>query len=622
MSTRRKTNTVIIGGIPTGGDFPVRIQSMTNTLTSDIDATFEQCLRLIDAGAEFVRITVPSVADVDNFREIKNRLRSKGINTPLIADVHFNTEIALKVAEIADKVRINPGNFGITGKFRKAVFTDEEYTAEYDKQKEVFISLLNICRRYNTAIRIGINHGSLSDRIVSRYGDTAEGMVESALEFLRICRDENFSQIIISMKASNARIMIYATRLLVEKMMQENMFFPLHLGVTEAGEGEDGRIKSAVGIGTLLNEGIGDTIRVSLTEDPESEIPVASRIIEFSNQIIKRKTDLIITDLLKNPFNYNRRSNSAVGNIGGNNVPIVIADLDNNTAKANSEKTLIEEWQDKTLPDFFFISEWNPHVLMYKKGLILPFSLWRNYLNYKNVYPLYKPKEIKEIDHLPSEINFVEITAEDFSEDVLDMIKSNNNIVLIFSALSDNIYNETLKFFSLLSQKHINIPVILKGIINDWQKETYQIKASVQLGSFFIDGLADGIWLAGSEDGNTPEKCLSAYAILQAARARMSRTEYIACPSCGRTHFNLMEILAKIKARTSHLKGLKIGVMGCIVNGPGEMADADYGYVGSGVGKITLYKGKEIIKRNIPEESALDEMINLMKQYGDWREPE
>ncbi len=623
MTVRRKTDTVMIGGIPAGSDFPVRIQTMTNTLTSDIDATVDQCIRLINAGAEYIRITVPSVADVDNFGEIKRRLSLMGYNIPLIADIHFNTLIALKIAGIADKVRINPGNFGITGKFRKSKYSSEEYKDELNRQAEVFTEFLRICQKKNTAIRIGINHGSLSDRIMSRFGDTPEGMVEAAMEFLRVCRKENFMQVVISIKASNTRIMVYATRLLVNQMSKENMHYPIHLGVTEAGEGENGRIKSAVGIGTLLNEGIGDTIRVSLTEEPESEIPVAAKIIKYSNDIIERTTDVDFTDFVKNPFNYERRASYSVKHIGGVNAPIVIANLNNQADKSDNEKSESENRNTiNELPDFFYLSNWDPRYLKYKKGLILPFSLWKEDLNYPNVYPLFTLKDITEVNQNTAEIKFFEISENELTDNTLGILRNNRDIILIFNASSENVYTDSQKLFRLLAKEDINTPVILKALFDEEQKEDYQIKASVHLGSFFIDGLADGIWLAGEGDGCSAEKCISAYAILQATRARMSQTEYIACPSCGRTHFNLMEVLAKIKLKTSHLKGLKIGVMGCIVNGPGEMADADYGYVGSGPGKITLYKGKEIIKRNIPEDSALDEMINLIKQYGDWRDPE
>jgi (E)-4-hydroxy-3-methylbut-2-enyl-diphosphate synthase len=621
MSARRKTDTVIIGGIPTGSDYPVRIQSMTNTLTSDIDTTVEQCIRIIQAGADYIRITVPSVADVENFREIKIRLRSKGYNTPLIADVHFNALIALKVAEIADKVRINPGNFGITGKFHKTDYSPEEFAKEFNRQREVFIDLLKKCKKNNTAIRIGVNHGSLSDRIVSRYGDTVEGMVESSMEFLRICQEENFTQVVISMKASNTRIMVYATRLLVKQMSKENMHYPLHLGVTEAGEGEDGRIKSAVGIGTLLNDGIGDTVRVSLTEDPEQEIPIASKIIRCSNEIIEKKSYLKISEFVNNPFSYEYRNSISVKHIGGNNLPVVIAD-EQQADKINDDKSTENRISVTNLPDFLYISSWNAGLSKFERNIIMPFFKWKEHLNIKNIYPLFTAKDILKINQLSSEINFLQISFAEICIDILKILKKNNNIVLILTALSDNIYADSGKLFKLLKDEDIRTPVILKVIINEKSKEDYQIKAAVNLGSFFIDGLANGIWLSGEGNGDSYEKCSTAFALLQATRARMSRTEYIACPSCGRTHFNLMEILAKIKSKTSHLKGLKIGVMGCIVNGPGEMADADYGYVGSGIGKVTLYKGKEIVKRNIPEEAALEELIKLIKQYGDWCDPE
>jgi (E)-4-hydroxy-3-methylbut-2-enyl-diphosphate synthase len=617
---RRSTHTVYVGRIPIGSGFPVRIQSMTNTLTGDVNATVEQCIRIIDAGADFVRITVPSLAEADSFGKIKEKLRSRGYQTPLIADVHFNTAIAMKAAAVADKVRINPGNFGISGKFRKSRYTSEEYSAEWEKQRKVFVDFLALCREHQTAVRIGVNHGSLSDRIMNRFGDTPEGMVESALEFLRICRDENFHAVVVSLKASNTLVMVYATRLLVARMEKEGMQYPLHLGVTEAGEGEDGRIKSAIGIGTLLADGIGDTIRISLTEAPEAEIPVAKKLVEIC---AAADMDGVCRNAVS-PVVYARRMSHTVGTIGGGKVPVVLVSANNDPfdkyghpAKEDAGQELLDEVK----PDYLVISDPDDDSgLPYATGMIVPAKNWLRHKDNKNLFPLFSGKEILDASILSADMNFLRLDATDVPEEIRDFIKGKKNIVIIADMGSRPVFSTCRHFFEVLARESITAPVILKGIFNESEKENYQLTASVQLGSLLVDGLGDGIWLEGLHGNNAALSCSTAFAILQATRTRVSKTEYIACPSCGRTHFNLMETLAAIKSRTSHLKGLKIGVMGCIVNGPGEMADADYGYVGSGKGMVTLYKAKEVIKRNIPEASALDELIRIIKESGDWWE--
>jgi (E)-4-hydroxy-3-methylbut-2-enyl-diphosphate synthase len=623
---RRLTDTVFIGEVATGSHYPVRIQSMTSTLTGDVSATVDQCIRIIAAGADYVRITVPSVRDVESLGRIREKLRSLGYRTPLIADVHFNVDIALKAAAVVEKVRINPGNFGVTGKFQKSGFTPEEYQHEWDKQKKAFISLLGICREHNTAIRIGVNHGSLSDRIMFRYGDTPEGMVESALEFLRVCRDENFHRVVISMKASNTLLMIYATRLLVKRMQEENMRYPLHLGVTEAGEGEDGRIKSAIGIGTLLAEGIGDTIRVSLTEEPEAEIPVAQKLVSICSAIDHGHVSPEDTPHLYYSFAYARRKSSAVFNTGGNHVPVVIAAVTDELIEKGgaSVNVMIGQWRSREgSPDYLFIAEpKNEYKVPDGMGIILPVKRWSQYKGQQGFFPLFKGREIINAALLSPDINFLQLALADLTDETMNFIRSKKNLVIIASPDSPSALTAYREFFAMLAQGNITAPVILQSHINEKEKEDFQLKASVHLGALLVDGLGDGLWLSGEGYGNMSESCSTAFSILQATRTRVTRTEYIACPSCGRTHFSLMETLAAIKAKTSHLKGLKIGVMGCIVNGPGEMADADYGYVGSGKGRVTLYKAREVVKRNIPEASALDELIRVIKENGDWKEGE
>ena len=610
MKHRRPADTVFIGGVAMGSSFPVRIQSMTNTLTGDVDATVDQCIRIIAAGADYVRITVPSVSDAGSLGLIREKLRLRGYEIPLIADVHFNAEIAMKAAPWVEKVRINPGNFGVAGKFQKNEYTREEYRKEWEKQKEAFIRLLRICRENNTAIRIGVNHGSLSDRIMSRYGDTPEGMTESALEFLRVCRTENFTQVVISMKASNTLVMIYATRLLIKRLEEESMRYPLHLGVTEAGEGEDGRIKSAVGIGTLLADGIGDTIRVSLTEEPEAEIPVAKKLVSVCAAISRSRPSKEEKHLPHYAFAYERRKSTTILNVGGSHVPVVIVSADDRSG----------QWlPGEGSPDYLFIR--NPEsgfVVPEGAGIILPAEAWKRQPDKKSVVPLFEGTEILNSPELADGINFLKLAPGELDDDLISFIRPIRNLVIVASPGSHAAPDAYRSLFASLAKEDITAPVILRCHISEKEKEDFQLKASVIFGAMLVDGLGDGLWLSGEKYGNAAESCGTAFSILQATRTRVTRTEYIACPSCGRTHFNLMETLAAIKARTSHLKGLKIGVMGCIVNGPGEMADADYGYVGSGKGKVTLYKAREIIKRNIPESSALDELIRLIKENGDW----
>ncbi len=547
---RRKSSIVHIGNTPLGGDYPVRLQSMTNTSTMDTKGSVDQCIRIVRAGGEYVRLTAQGVREAENLRAIRDELRAKGFQTPLVADIHFNPKAADAAAAIVGKVRINPGNFVDPVKtFRNFEYTDEEYADEIKKIRERFVPFLNICKEFRTAIRIGVNHGSLSDRIMSRYGDTPEGMVESCLEFLRICVSENFFDVVLSIKASSTFVMVRTVRLLVTRMEKENMYFPLHLGVTEAGDGEDGRIKSAVGIGTLLFEGIGDTIRVSLSEDPEKEIPVAKKLVEHLKSGEGSPSISGSFSRHYNPFDPVRRKTFPIGEAGGTQVPVVIS--------------------DKT----------------------------------------------------PLKFNYLELKYPDLTEEMIRSLKEKKDTVIVISSNHPYASGEQKAFIHRLWEEGIEIPVVIRRIYNEKDAESLQIKAAMDCGAFFLDMLADGIWLSNENPAIFPEEVESvAYGILQATGRRITKTEYISCPSCGRTLFDLQSTIKEVKAATDHLTGLKIGIMGCIVNGPGEMADADYGYVGAGPGKVSLYKGKECIEKNIPASEAVEKLIGLIRQYGDWKD--
>ena len=648
--SRYKTREVFIGDIPLGGNNPIRIQSMTTTDTMNTIATVEQTIRMVDAGCEYVRITAPSINEAKNLEFIKKELRVRGYNVPLIADIHFTPNAAEMAARIVEKVRVNPGNYVDKKKFDLIEYTDAEYQEEIERIRERFTPLVKICKEYGTAMRIGTNHGSLSDRIMSRYGDTPLGMVESALEFLRICEDENYHSIVLSMKASNTQVMVQAYRLLINKMEAEEMNYPLHLGVTEAGGGEDGRIKSALGIGALLEDGIGDTIRVSLTEDPEFEAPVA---ITIANRYKGREDHKPIKEISKlpiDPFNYNRRKSFEVLSIGGSNVPRVIADYSDRYI--SSQKDLIDIGYTYDVPS----DKWNlsdiAADLIYLGKNILPFNcpnglnaiydfkIWKDLENKYNSYPILTVKEFTSSYKKSTELNFVTLNINDLSTELIEKIKNDKTIVIVLE--SDNLHGmvEQRRVFFELIKNEIQNPVIIKRSYSDLAFENLQIYSATDFGALLIDGFGDGVWLFVKElkpetenSGNyvksfikkseTKEKIINRllFNILQAARQRISKTEYIACPSCGRTLFDLQETTEMIRKRTEHLKGLKIAVMGCIVNGPGEMADADYGYVGSGVDKITLYREKNIVRRNIPAQNAVDELIELIKEDGNWVNP-
>lgn len=625
--SRFKTREVMIGGVGFGGNNPIRVQSMTTTDTMDTIATVEESIRMIKAGCELVRITAPSKRDAENLKNIKEELLKRGYNTPIVADIHFTPNAAEIAAKIVEKVRVNPGNYADKKKFEEIEYTDKTYQDELNRIREKFTPLVKICKEHGTAMRIGTNHGSLSDRILSRYGDTPKGMVESAMEFLRICRDENYHEIILSMKASNTRVMVQAYRLLVAEMIKESMNYPLHLGVTEAGEAEDGRIKSAVGIGALLEDGIGDTIRVSLTEAPEHEMPVAFNLLKnFTNRNNSQK----IKDIAKNPLNpfeYSRRKTNKVKNIGGNNVPIVISHLKRrNKIKPSSFFPLgyqysvpLDKWNiNDQATDYIFLDDKKidfeiPGTLR----LIYNFKFWKKN---QEGYPLLNSDEYLNNDKLSKEINFIEIYIKNLCEDLFTKITKDPTAVLIVKTDNINGLAEQRRIFIELINRNIKTPVIISRDYNQLDAKYLQLNSSSDIGGLLIDGLGDGITINNNKEGESLHINSTAFGILQASRTRISKTEYISCPSCGRTLFDLQETTAKIRKVTDHLKGVKIGIMGCIVNGPGEMADADYGYVGTRPGKITLYKEKTVVKKNIDEELAVDALIDLIKEHGDWVE--
>ncbi len=626
-----------------GGDYPIRVQSMTTVDTMDTKGSVEQVLRMVESGCEYVRITAPSIKEAQNLEEIRKELHKKGCYVPLVADIHFTPNAAELAARIVEKVRVNPGNYADKKRFEEIEYTDVAYQAELDRIREKFTPLVNICKEYGTAMRIGTNHGSLSDRIMSRYGDTPLGMVESALEFLRICEDLNYYNIVLSMKASNTQIMVQAYRLLVQKLDEEGFKpYPLHLGVTEAGDGEDGRIKSAVGIGTLLEDGLGDTVRVSLTEEPEFEAPVARALID---RYVSRPGHAPIPELERipiDPFSYNRRHTREVANFGGGNVPRVISDL--SAVEIGNYKDLkavghfylpeLDKWKmNDTGTDYLYMGK-KPISFMLPNGLkqILDFETWQNYTDKQHTFPLFNREEFLQTSEAHPTLNFLRLEAESLVDtELLEQLKSRPDTVLWVYTENEHAMPALRRFFFELIEMGLDNPVIIERAYGAVGEDKLQLFAATDAGGLLIDGLGDGIILSTQlrtpEDHEAELEIIRAYnntsfGILQAARTRMTKTEYISCPSCGRTLFDLQETTAMIRKRTDHLKGIKIGIMGCIVNGPGEMADADYGYVGSGKGKITLYKGKEVIKRGVPSDSAVDELIEIIRDDGNWTEPE
>ena len=625
--TRFKTREVKVGLLGIGGANPIRIQSMTTTDTMDTEATVAESIRMIKAGCELVRITAPSLKEASNLENIKTELKNKGYNTPIVADIHYTPNAAEIAARIVEKVRINPGNYADKKKFEELEYTDDSYNKELERIKDKFTPLVRICKEYGTAMRIGTNHGSLSDRILSRYGDTPKGMVESAMEFLRICQDEDYYDIILSMKASNTRVMVQAYRLLVAEMIKEKMDFPLHLGVTEAGEGEDGRIKSAVGIGTLLADGIGDTIRVSLTEAPEFEIPVAQNLLNHFKGIENHEN---IEEITKNPlhvFNYKRRETNEVLNIGGGNVPIVMIDfcLKETITPASffsigsNYSVPLDKWNLTDMAaDYVFVGD---HDLDFEVpgtlGVIYNYKKW---IEHKKGFPFLRTNNYLDETDLSEKLNIIYVCLEDLSDELLNKLKNDTTAVLMIDTYNTNGIAEQRKLFSELMNNKVKTPIIIGRAYGDLSEEQLQLSASADFGALLLDGLGDGIFIAAENCGSYQSINSLAFGILQASRTRISKTEYISCPSCGRTLFDLQETTAKIRKETDHLKGVKIGIMGCIVNGPGEMADADYGYVGTGRGKITLYKERNIVEKNIPEKKAVKALINLIKKNGDWVE--
>jgi (E)-4-hydroxy-3-methylbut-2-enyl-diphosphate synthase len=625
--SRFKTREVKVGNIRIGGSNPIRIQSMTTTDTMDTIATVEESIRMIDAGCELVRITAPSKKEALNLKNIKKELAKRGYNTPIIADIHYTPNAAEIAATIIEKVRVNPGNYADKKKFENIEYTEVTYNAEIERIREKFTPLVRICKENETAMRIGTNHGSLSDRILSRYGDTPKGMVESAMEFLRICRDEDYHEIILSMKASNTRVMVQAYRLLVAEMIKEGMDYPLHLGVTEAGEGEDGRIKSAVGIGTLLADGIGDTIRVSLTEAPEFEIPVAQNLLKHFEGIEEHDS---IEKITKNPlhsFDYKRRKTNEVLNIGGGNVPIVMADFclkEKITAASffalgSNYSVPLDKWNLTDMAaDYVFVGN---HDLDFEVpgtlGVIYNYKKW---VEHKKGYPFLTINDYLDEEEISEKLNIVYVCLSDLCEELFAKLKTDTTAVLMIDTYNENGLAEQRKLFTELMNNGIKTPVIIGRAYGDLSEEQLQLSASSDLGALLLDGLGDGIFIAAENCGSYQSINSLAFGILQASRTRISKTEYISCPSCGRTLFDLQETTAKIRKETDHLKGVKIGIMGCIVNGPGEMADADYGYVGTGKGKITLYKEQTVVEKNIAEEKAVSALIDLIKKHGDWVE--
>ncbi|WP_160068567.1 (E)-4-hydroxy-3-methylbut-2-enyl-diphosphate synthase [Sphingobacterium bovisgrunnientis] len=644
--SRFKTREIQIGHLGMGGDNPIRIQSMTTIDTMDTLGSVEQTIRMVDAGCEIVRITAPSIKEAENLGNIKNELRARGYNVPLVADIHFTPNAAEVAARLIEKVRVNPGNYADKKKFDQIDYTDSAYQAELDRIYKKFAPLVGICKEYGTAMRIGTNHGSLSDRIMSRYGDSPEGMVESAMEFIRICEDLNFYNLCVSMKSSNPKVMVQAYRLLVERMVSENMNYPLHLGVTEAGDGEDGRIKSAVGIGTLLEDGLGDTVRVSLTEEPEKEAPVAIALV---NRYSKRKVALAqdphreiltLNEVGETTPYVSREVNTFVG---GSLVPRVIIDI---SAKNLKDPFILSEvgykydaindkyhMGDQSV-DFVYLADQLPSFTMPGNlKQLYNYNTWLSLTNKANIHPVYSLAEFNQATLKDSALNMVRISNDDLASEEFNNLQIDKTVVFLLETTHTHGMADQRQFFANLQEIGLDNPVIIRrsyaaedfsGPVGDIMNpeepiSKIQLYAATDLGALLIDGLGSGIWI---DSPATPTDKLASvsFGILQATRSRISKTEYISCPSCGRTLFDLQDTTQMIRSRTNHLKGLKIGIMGCIVNGPGEMADADYGYVGAGPDKITLYRGQEVVKKNVSSANALDELINIIKSDGLWVE--
>jgi (E)-4-hydroxy-3-methylbut-2-enyl-diphosphate synthase len=656
--SRFVTREVNIGDVPMGGDNPIRIQSMTTTNTMDTMGTVEQSIRMIDAGCEYVRITAPSIKEAQNLADIKKELHKRGYKTPLVADIHFTPNAAEVAARIVEKVRVNPGNYADKKKFDQLSYTTSEYQAELDRIYKKFAPLVKVCKEYGTAMRIGTNHGSLSDRIMSQYGDTPRGMVESAMEFMRMCEDMNYYNLVISMKSSNPQVMVQAYRMLVETMVAEGMNYPLHLGVTEAGDGEDGRIKSAVGIGTLLEDGLGDTVRVSLTEEPEYEVPVAQALVnryttrakgerQKAKGNIEEPFTLNLSPLTYNPYEYKKRETFEANTfIGGHMVPRVVVDLSAVNLKdpsvLNDAGYLYSPLLDKynmaeQSVDFVYLADELPSF-NFPGNLkqLYNYNTWQKLVSKTNCHPVYSLHQYVKATERDHALNLIRVKASDIDGDDFALLPLDKTLLFVLETDEVNGMADQRAFFFRMEELGLDVPVIIKrnypasefyltkaGDITS-AEEPYsklQLYAATDMGALLVDGFGDGIWIDAS---SIPTKIITStsFGILQATRSRISKTEYISCPSCGRTLFDLQETTQMIRSRTSHLKGLKIGIMGCIVNGPGEMADADYGYVGAGPDKITLYRGKEVVEKNVSAANALDHLVDIIKTDGNWIEPE
>lgn len=638
--SRFQSREVMIGNVGIGGGNPIRIQSMTTTDTMNTLATVEQTIRMVEAGCEIVRITAPSVKEAENLANIKAMLRERGYTVPLVADIHFTPNAAEVAARIVEKVRVNPGNYADKKKFENIDYTPEAYQAELKRIYDKFSPLVKICKEYGTAMRIGTNHGSLSDRIMSQYGDTPEGMVESAMEFIRICESHNYHNLVVSMKSSNTQVMVQAYRLLVATMANEGMNYPLHLGVTEAGDGEDGRIKSAVGIGTLLEDGLGDTIRVSLTEEPEFEAPVAIALAQrYSRRSSESSKSEARSQGAQNPvitsaeaekpyssYSYHRRSTQEIANFGEHQVPRVVINIQNENLKDPAILNAVGYQYSAVLDkynltdqacDMVYLGDQLPSFAM-PGGLkqLYNYSTWKSLASKNNCHPLFSLEEYANTDLHDQELNFVKVKAE--AIDVSQLQSLEKSVLVLFTEQENAMQTIRSAFFKLLAAK-IALPVIVQRDYEGSTEEEFQLYSATDLGGLLIDGFGDGAWIEANDKPLANINSTS-FGILQASRTRISKTEYISCPSCGRTLFDLQETTQAIRARTSHLKGIKIGIMGCIVNGPGEMADADYGYVGAGPDRITLYRGQDVVKKNVKTADAIDELIGIIREDGNWVE--
>jgi (E)-4-hydroxy-3-methylbut-2-enyl-diphosphate synthase len=644
--SRFVTREVAIGDVPMGGNNPIRIQSMTTTDTMDAIGTVEQSIRMVEAGCEYVRITAPSIKEAQNLAEIKKQLRQRGYTVPLVADIHFTPNAAEVAARIVEKVRVNPGNYADKKKFDQIDYTDAEYQGELERIYKKFSPLVKVCKEYGTAMRIGTNHGSLSDRIMSRYGDTPQGMVESAMEFMRMCEMLNYYNLVISMKSSNPQVMVQAYRLLVETMVAEGMNYPLHLGVTEAGDGEDGRIKSAVGIGTLLEDGLGDTVRVSLTEEPEAEAPVAIALVEryssrkslAESQKPEQTQDsrLRTQDSKHNPYEYKKRPTYEANTfIGGHMVPRVVIDLSQANLKDPAVlgdagylySPLLDKYNmDEQSVDFVYLADKLPSF-NFPGNLkqLYNYTTWKKLADKTMCHPVFTLQEYIDAGDRSSALNLVKIKPDDIDSEQFGLLPLDKSLVFVLETDALHGMADQRSFFFKMEEMSLDIPIIIKRTYtfetqdSELKTQDLQLFSSTDLGALLVDGFGDGIWI-DAPGIETKVITSTAFGILQATRSRISKTEYISCPSCGRTLFDLMITTQMIRSRTSHLKGLKIGIMGCIVNGPGEMADADYGYVGSGTDKVTLYRGKEAVKKNINSANALDELISIIREDGNWIE--